>query len=273
MAMILLRTCAIVYWVAVGLGLLQLFSPRPRDERVAAGALAMGALIHLMAIGARTAELGSFPMASTHDALSLFGFTLAGFALFIAVASKVPQVGPLGGGLVALVVTLAVLAEPANEVPVRLQSPWLPVHIALAFLGNAAFVVAGTIAMVYLAQEKRLRDKRSPRRNQGTGLNRLPALEVLDRTSLRLIEVGFPLMTLALISGMLYGREVWGYYWRWELRNIVSVLVWALFAVLLHFRITIGWRGRKAASLTVVGVAATLVSIVGLRMLGFYHYQ
>jgi ABC-type transport system involved in cytochrome c biogenesis permease subunit len=79
-------------------------------------------------------------------------------------------------------------------------------------------------------------------------------------------------MTLALLSGALYGREVWGVYWRWELRNVVSVVVWALFAILLHFRITIGWRGRKAALLTLVGVMATLISLVGLGMLGFGHH-
>ena len=272
MALLLLKACAVVYGVAAVIGVIQLWSPRLQDERIGTLALGIGAVGHLVALGARAAELGSFPMANTHDALALFGFTIAALALGLAAAStRVPQVGPIAAVLVAVVVGLSVLVEPAEAVPHGLRSPWLPVHIAFAFLGNAAFVLAGMVSIIYLAQDARLRQKRG-RPKVGTGLHRLPALELLDRMSVRLIEVGFPLMTLALLSGALYGKEVWGTYWKWELRNAVSVSVWALFAVLLHFRITIGWRGRKAALLTLVGVSTMLISLVGLGLLGFGHH-
>lgn len=272
MALLLLHVCAVVYGVAAVIGIIQLLSPRLKDERIGTVALAVGALGHLLAMGARAAELGSFPMANTHDALSLFGFATAAIALGIASTSRIPQVGPIAAVLVAIVVGLSVRVEPATAVPEGLRSAWLPVHIALAFLGNAAFVVAGMVSIVYLVQENRLKQRRGRKKSTTTGLGRLPALELLDRMALRLIEVGFPLMTLALVSGSLYGREVWGEYWKWELRNVVSVMVWALFAILLHFRITIGWRGRKAALLTLLGVAATLVSLVGLGLAGFGHH-
>ena len=272
MALFLLKVCVVLYGVAAMLGVFQLFSPRLKDERISVVALFVGGLAHLVALGARASELSSFPMANTHDALSLFGFSVAGLAIATtATAQRVPQVGPIASVVVTTMVGLAVLVEPAISVPVGLRSPWLPVHIALAFLGNASFVVAGIIAIVYLIQDNRLTSKKSrPRR--GTGLHQLPALELLDRASVRLIVVGFPLMTLAIISGMLYGREVWGIYWKWELRNVVSVVVWSLFAVLLHFRVTIGWRGRKAALLTLLGVGATLISVVGFGLLGFGHH-
>ena len=269
MALLLLKTCAVIYGVAAVLGVIQLLGPRLRDERIGAIALGVGALFHLVAMGARSADLGSFPMANTHDALSLFGFTVAVIAMVMASSNRVPQVAPIAAVMVAIVVSLAVLVEPAHSVPDRFRSPWLPVHIALAFLGNAAFVVAGMVATVYLAKDGRLRQKGSRRR---PGLGGLPALELLDRMSVRLIELGFPLMTLAIVSGAMYGREVWGTWWKWELRNVLSVMVWVLFALLLHFRITIGWRGRKAALLTVFGVVATLVSLVGLNLLGFGHH-
>lgn len=272
MALLLLKACGVVYGVAAVIGVIQLLSPRLKDERIGLVALSVGALAHLVALGARAEELRTFPMASLHDALSLFGFATAAIALAIARSGRVPQVGPIAAVLVAVIVGLAATLEPANAVPSGFRSPWLPVHIALAFLGNAAFVVAGIVGLVYLLQERRLKRKRGRPSGSGTGLSRLPALELLDRLSLRLIEVGFPLMTLALISGALYGREVWGEYWRWELRNVVSVMVWGLFAILLHFRITIGWRGRKAALLTLLGVAATLISLVGLGLAGFGHH-
>lgn len=254
------------------IGFIQLFSPRLKDERIGLVVLVLGVLGHLVAMGVRASELGTFPMANIHDALSLFGFSIASLSIpTLASARRVPQIGPIAALVVMVLVLLAVFIEPATTVPQELRSPWLPVHIALAFVGNASFVVAGMVAGVYLIQDNRLKLKRS-RTRVGTGLYQLPALELLDRASMRLIEIGFPLMTLALVSGMLYGREVWGMYWKWELRNVVSVIVWAIFAVLLHFRITIGWRGRKAALLTLVGVSATLLSIVGLGLLGFGHY-
>lgn len=272
MALLLLKVCAVLYGVAAMLGLVQLFSPRLKDERIGLVALFIGVLSHLVAMGARAAELGTFPMANIHDTLSFFGFCVATLTIItLASASRVPQIGPIGALVVAGLVLISVMVEPASAVPEPLKSPWLPVHIALAFAGNASFVVAGMMAGIYLIQENRLKRKRT-RPRVGTGLYQLPSLELLDRVSVRLIEIGFPLMTLALLSGMLYGREVWGVYWKWELRNVISVMIWGLFAVLLHFRITIGWRGRKAALLTLVGVVATFVSIVGFGLLGFGHY-
>ena len=165
--------------------------------------------------------------------------------------------------LVAAIMAAAILVEPATVVPEKLKSPWMPVHVAFAFLANASFAVAGIVSVVYLVHENRLRQKRI----RTTGLHSLPALEILDRLSLRLIEIGFPLMTLALLSGAAYGKTVWGSYWSWEPRTTVNLLVWVLYALLLQFRIAIGWRGRKAAYVTVIGVTLTLISM-GLGFLG-----
>jgi ABC-type transport system involved in cytochrome c biogenesis permease subunit len=86
--------------------------------------------------------------------------------------------------------------------------------------------------------------------------------------SARLVKWGFPLMTLGVVSGSLYGKEAWGQYWTWDPRLIVSLLVWILYAALLHARLVIGWRGRKAAILTVVGVIATFLAFVGFGLAG-----
>ena len=92
-------------------------------------------------------------------------------------------------------VLVSVMIEPADEVPVNLRSAWLPIHIGLAFLADAAFAVAGIVSVVYVIQERRLKQKKT--RWSGTARHGLPALEILDRLNFRLIEAGFPLMTLA----------------------------------------------------------------------------
>ena len=268
MALLLLKVCAVFYALVAVWGVVQLIWPRESGDRTIMIGLSVASTAHLVAIGARAFEIGSFPMANFHDGLSLFGLLAAIMAIVIAWKSGVPQVAPLASILVAGLVIVAVLVEPADSVPPTLRSGWLPIHIAVAFLGDAAFAVAGIVSLVYLIQERRLKAKKKKLHKAGTGLHKLPALEILDNVSVRLIQFGFPMMTLGLISGAIYQHNLIGSWWQWDPRNTISLMVWILYALLLHFRVTIGWRGRKAAVLTLVGVLITLIAFVGLGATG-----
>lgn len=267
MSLLLLEVSAVFYAVVAVLGLAQLKWPRTSGDRMVLVGLGLSIFTHALALGARTSELSTFPLTDLHDGLSLFGCLAAVFALGISWKGGVPQAAAFAALLVAGLVGVAIFVEP-NVAPRHLQSPWLPVHIAFAFLGEAAFAVAGMVAIVYLLQERRLKRKTKRIAKIGTGLNKLPALEILDTVGVRLIQLGFPSMAIGLGAGAIYSKEVTDNYFNWGLLNAVAVLVWVLFALLLHFRITIGWRGRKAAVLTLVGVAATLLALVGLSITG-----
>jgi cytochrome c-type biogenesis protein CcsB len=268
MALLWLEVCAVFYVLVAVWGIVQLVWPRESGDRVILVGLVIAATAHIVAIGARALEIGTFPMANFHDGLSMFGLVTAAISIVIAWRSGIPQVGPLAAILVSVLVVVAVLIEPAGEVPPALKSGWLPIHIAVAFLGDAFFFVAGIVSLVYLIQESRLKSKKKKLTKAGTGLHKLPALEILDNVSVRLIQFGFPMMTLGLLTGAVYGNSVWGTWWQWDPRNTISLMVWLLYALLLHFRFTIGWRGRKAAVLTLIGVGITLIAFVGLGGLG-----
>jgi cytochrome c-type biogenesis protein CcsB len=234
----------------------------------------VGAMVpHALGLVVRIAELQAFPIASVHDGLAVFGFMAALLSIFVATKGGIPQATAVAAPLLSVVTVLATVLEPTQAVPEAMRSVWLGVHIALALLGDAALAVAGVVAILYLVQERRLKQKRLPARGPGaaqanTGIHALPPLELLDRVSVRLIQIGFPLMTLGLLSGSLYGKQVWGVYWSWDPRNTISLLVWVLYALMIHARWMIGWRGRRAAILTVVGVVAILVAFVGLGLAG-----
>lgn len=265
MALLLLKCCVVFYAIVAVIGLVQLRWPQLIGDRAVITGLGTALVAHALALGLRTAELAQTSELTGQDGLSLFGFLAGVIAVGIA-RKNIPQAAGMAAVLVTAVVAMAVWSASSDQVPVRLRSPWLPLHIATAVLGEASFAVAGLVAAIYLVQERRLKRKKIAK--TGTGLQRLPALELLDNVSVRLVVLGFLMMTVGLVAGAIYGNEVSGQYWTPGLRNTVSVAVWALFAVLLHFRLTIGWRGRKAALLTLVGVMATVLVMAGLALAG-----
>ena len=264
---LVLRIAALFYLLGAGRALLGALRPKEGRPRTGFVAVALAMALHVGALVLRAIELGGFPVVGIHDGLSGFGLLACALALVVATRGGVPQVLSFTAPMVAVLVLLASFMNTQGAgIQPNMRSAWLVVHIGLALLGDATFAIAGVVAIVYLVQEGRL--KRKKLATPTTGLHNLPALEVLDRVGLRLIQWGFPLMTLGLLSGALYGHEVWGAYWTWDPRNTVSALVWLLYAVMLHARITVGWRGKKAAMLTVFGVVVLLLAFIGLGLAG-----
>src|SRR5207302_578781 len=125
---------------------------------------------------------------------------------------------------------------------------WLPIHVTLAFLGYSMFVLAAAVSLIYLASESRLKAKRPIR----PGTTDLPSLEKLDRINYRLLGWGFLMLSLAIVSGAIWADATWGHFWSWEPKESWSLLIWILYAALLESRVAAGWRGRRAAALTIV---------------------
>lgn len=253
LAPLLIRVAAVFYAIVGVLGILRFIRPTRvvRGWTVVMGL--MGAvLVQAAGLVARGYALGSLPLANLHDGLVLFSWLVAGIGAVIACKTRVALTATIVASVAAIMLTIAAtLAPVSHSMP---HSMWFPIHIATAFLGEALFATAGAVSLIYLVQLQRLKSKR-PASVSG---RRLPPLEVLDRTSTRLILIGFPLMTIGLGTGMLYSKAALGTYWRWGILNTVAVLVWIVFALILNFRFTIGWHGKKAAGLTVAGVLTTL---------------
>ena len=147
----------------------------------------------------------------------------------------------------------------ATELPPALRSAWLPVHVTLAFLGNAVFALTFATSLIYVLEDNRLKAKRPARRLLQ------PSLERLDALNHRLLSWGFLLLTLGIVTGAIWAHFAWGRFWSWEAREMWSLITWILYAVLLHGR-SIGWRGRRAATLTIVSFAVLFVSFVGVNV-------
>ena len=122
---------------------------------------------------------------------------------------------------------------------------------------------------MYLLQERELKKKRF-----GLFYTRLPSLEALDALNQHCLAIGFPLMTLGIITGSIWAKQAWGSYWQWDPKETWSLITWFLYAALLHQRFTVGWRGRRAAIMAIIGFAAVLFTFWGVNFLltGVHSY-
>ena len=223
--------------------------------------LGMAAAAQAVALVIRTASVG-FPVTRFEEGLEFLGWTLSVLFLLLHRTYELPAVGMVIAPVAFLLTLVGFLfSAGVGELPPALQSAWLPVHVTLAFLGNAVFAIAFATSLVYLFEDKWLKTKRPGR------MIRLPSLEKLDALNHRLIVWGFPLLTLGIVSGAVWAHFAWGRFWSWETREIWSLFTWSLYAVLLNGRITVGWRGRRAATLTILGFVVVLMSFVSVNLI------
>lgn len=226
-------------------------------------ALVAGIVLHMAGKGVRAVAVGTLPFTDGQEALSGLALVIAVLFVWAAWRYRVPVLGAFATPLV--VVTLAAslaFTSGGGVVPDALRSAWFPIHLVLALSANACFGVAGIAAAAFLFQEGQLKKKRL-----GGAFKLLPPLPVLEEIAHRFIMTGFLLLTLAIVAGSFFAKQMWGAWWSWDPKQCWTLLTWLVFAGILHARITIGWRGRRAAWATVVAVFFVIVAMVGLNAL------
>jgi len=99
-------------------------------------------------------------------------------------------------------------------------------------------------------------------------------LKNLDKLSFRLISLGFPLLTIGIISGSVWANESWGSYWNWDPKETWSLITWIIFAIYMHLRFNLNWRGLKSASVATLGFFIIWICFLGVNFLekGLHSY-
>lgn len=253
----------LLYLVAAAAFAAHLWGRREPLLRVGRLALAAALLVHLGFIGAQCVR-GMNPLRDVRGALDLSSWLLALGAALTVTRSRYVIIG-LTVAPVSLGLLVVSRITPAGALAGAGGASLLGrVHIALAAAGVAIFGIAAAVATIYLLQESALKSKRV-----SSLYRRTPALSSLDDAGRRLIMIGFPVFTLAVVSGIVWVSRLPGIGLRAE--HAVAGLTWSIFAALILARVTVGMRGRRAALLTVVGflaVVAVLLVYMGRRMAG-----
>jgi ABC-type uncharacterized transport system permease subunit len=154
---------------------------------------------------------------------------------------------------------------PGSLLTLQGQSPAFGWHIAVAVLAYSTLTIAAFHAVLMALQEARLHT-----RNAGAGwlsgaLDQLPALLTMEKLLFRLIWIGFVLLSLTVLSGIVFSEQLFGRALTWDHKSVFALLSWLLFAALLAGRRWRGWRGKTALRFTLAGFATLALAYVGSR--------
>ncbi|MDY6861605.1 MAG: c-type cytochrome biogenesis protein CcsB [Thermodesulfobacteriota bacterium] len=209
----------------------------------------------------------NFPVISFAQSLAFFSWLITSFFLYILFKYRIQILGALLVP-VALILFLTGTLSPEKTIIQVLPyfqkfSLWLPVHTTFCFTGNAAFAVASCLGIIYLIQEKYIKSKKI-----GTFHRFLPSLGILEELNYRCLIIGFPLLTLGIMSGAIWAQYTIGSYWQWDPKEVWSLITWFFYAAVLHGRLNMGWRGKKQAALSIIGFMVILFTFLGIS---FFH--
>jgi cytochrome c-type biogenesis protein CcsB len=233
-----------------------------RSWRIGAWLAAAGAVILAGAVAARGLRAGHWPLTGEYEFALAFALTTALAALVPATKarSRIPVVQAVTMLAAALLVAYARFILPIAKQAIRppppaLDTVWLPLHVSTAALAYGALALAGAAGLVWLLGEHVLSD--------AEGFRRTDTAWLLDRA----IAVGFPLLTLSMILGMIWAQVAWGRYWGWDLKEVWTLITWLVYAVYWHVRKWPRWQGRRLAWLALIGLASVLFTFLGVSWL------
>ena len=247
---------------------LYLFIQKGYLQRIALFLLLVGFLFHTLTIVYGYVKAGHLPVSNMHETLSFAGWSIAVVFLLIQFKFNLKILGIFAAPILALIMLIVsrLPDQPAHATEI-FKSFWLVSHVTVIFIGEAAFALACGLGVLYLLQEHEIKTKR-----HRFFFKRLPSLELLDSTGYICIVFGFTMLTLGLVTGFVYAKEVWGHFWRWDPKEVWSGITWLFYAALLHERLTVGWRGRRSAIMAIIGFVVLVFTFLGVNLLLKGHH-
>ena len=255
MSLLWLRFALACYFIGLVYAFVALTRTSDIFSRIALHAASTGMVFHFVSL----TELflsGQVVWASIHNGESMLAFL--SMAFFLVVYSIYKTTSP--GVVVFPIVFFLTFIAAVDEQPVLLTTfvsnkGWLVAHIILIFTGYAALVLSFGASLLYLVQERRLKSKKPT-----SMISFLPALEVIDQIGYRSLLFGFPFMTLGLLTGCIVAVTTYGHMDFLDPKILLSLLMWAVYMLMVFTRWNSGWRGRRAAFLATFAFVAALAA-------------
>ena len=258
MAAVCFMVTMVLYFVATVSFLAYLLRRSEALSNVSLAITAAGFISHTIGLVIRMVDVSSSAPPSFSDALSFFSWMIV--LVFVVVEYR-HRIYVLGSFMVPLalvsLVSSAALPETVPTLQPVFKTLWF--HVTLSMLGTVGFTVAFVAGVMYLIQDRLLKSKQF-----NVLYSKLPALDFLDHLNQQSIVLGFPLLTLGIVTGAISAEFARGSYVSWNPEQTWALVTWVFYFVVLLGRLTIGWRAKRAAYLTVIGFACVILTLVGV---------
>jgi cytochrome c-type biogenesis protein CcsB len=226
-----------------------------------------------------------FPLSNLYESLIFLSWGISTIHLFVEAQTKSRLIGSISSPILFFLAGFSSLTLPTDMqkalplVP-SLQSNWLMMHVSMMMISYSTLIIGSLFSILYLAFAIFIKDKQLVNSSnfnsstelsgvvQNVNLSKVSLLQTIDLWSYRIIGLGFPFLTLGIISGAVWANEAWGSYWSWDPKETWALITWLIFAIYLHSRLIKGWQGKNAAILGSIGFFVIWICYLGVNFLG-----
>ena len=286
----ILLTTMILYWVN-----LSFFNETNLLVKIGKFSIITANILLFIILSSRWIVAGYFPLSNLYESLLFLNWTLLSLYIYIESKTKSKVIGAILIPVALLIngfanLTLSPEMQKSSPLVPALQSNWLMMHVSMMLLSYGTLILGSLLCLLFLVISKYkdvdlkiIDDSSLPLynimldyyeaqvlipSNKISELGKLKLLQSLDNWSYRIIGLGFPFLTIGIISGGVWANEAWGSYWSWDPKETWALITWLVFATYLHARITKGWEGKKTAILGGLGFFVIWICYLGVNFLG-----
>ena len=246
---------------------------------------------------------GHLPLSNLYESSMFLSWSLSLIHIILEVQNQNDWIGIITAPSAMLTHAFATLGIPKEMqqstilVP-ALQSNWLMMHVSMMMLSYATLLLGSLLAITFLCitfkqnnkfsifycninyliwsffSKKQYLNREKKNNSQkffflfSVDSRKWKLTQQLDHWSYRIISLGFPLLTIGILSGAVWANEAWGSYWSWDPKETWALITWLIFAIYLHTRMNKGWQGKKPAIVASLGFFIIWICYLGVNLLG-----
>jgi cytochrome c-type biogenesis protein CcsB len=272
----------IFYWISLSF---------PKNNLVFQGSkiLVVGSnILFTLTLLIRWVTQGYFPLSNLYESLIFLSWGISFIHLIVEYKTQSRLIGAISTPLLFFLsgfssLTLPTDMQKALPLVPSLQSNWLMMHVSMMMVSYATLILGSLLSILYLAflffsgQQNQvalensslaISSENSSLVTSSVNSSKLSLLQTVDIWSYRIIGLGFPFLTIGIISGAVWANEAWGSYWSWDPKETWALITWLVFAIYLHSRLLKGWQGKQAAILGSCGFFVIWICYLGVNFLG-----
>jgi cytochrome c-type biogenesis protein CcsB len=265
----------IIYWISLSL---------PKNEvffKIGKSLIVGSNFLFTITLLSRWIGEGYFPLSNLYESLIFLSWGISTIHLFIETKTQSRLIGAISTPILFFIagfssLTLPIDMQKALPLVPSLQSNWLMMHVSMMMVSYATLIVGSLLSILYLAfiffkgntEKQRLLNSEIGNLTNTINLSKISLLQTIDIWSYRIIGLGFPFLTIGIISGAVWANEAWGSYWSWDPKETWALITWLVFAIYLHSRLLKGWQGEKAAQIGACGFFVIWICYLGVNFLG-----